>query len=388
MESTLKMKIISVVLLILALSVSLPAMDFMGGRGLFYTQSALVNSPGMLSMNMFTRNYYKFISDGANISNGTAALAVNFGIKRHFEIALSQIMYQDLVIPKGSAGDLKYSQYPDDTFGIVKFGGFWFKVWNKPVFYGALLSFRYRIGNYDNVYLEPYSNYAISGRMDFLCSYYIDPSHPQETSSFHLNAGYINYNDYASLIESSQSMPFSLGYSNANLKREYSCELHGMYFLKRPIDITFSREHFIYIAPGFKYKLFKGLSIGAALDILVYTEDELTRGHSQLAALNYPKYAEWRLNIKVDYIPTTILYQIPAFDKVETSEPEWKMLERKRIITDYRSLIEWVVSEDKGISDLGLELQKLREERQKAEQEIEELINEIETKSSEKAEGK
>lgn len=372
MEINLKGKI-AVILIVGLLISSAESTEFMGGRGLFYTQSALINSPGMISVNMFSRAYYKICEEN-NITNGTIALAMNFGLSRHVEIAITQLLYQDLVIQKNG----EQSQYPDDTFLRVKIGNYYSRILNNPFFYGLLFSLRYRTGDYDNVYLEPYADYAICGRFDAIFSYYWNPRFPEESPAVHANLGYINYNDGGSMSKHAQSIPFSVGYVNSNLKREYSIELHGLFFTRRPAPWKFSREHYIYLEPGFKYKLYKGLAIGVGLDILVYAEDEKTAEWAHILPSDYPQYPGWRLNIKFDYVPSTGFYRFETFEKIELTDAERETLQRKRIITNYKSLFEWVISDDKSLINLGLDLEQIRDQREEAEKELEKLSQEIE----------
>jgi len=212
----------------------------------------------------------------------------------------------------------------------------------------------------------------------------LNPFYPKESPSFHLNLGYCNLNDAPTLTESGQVLPLSIAYVNSKLKKEYSVELNGRFFLKKtPVIGAYSQENFLYLSPGFKYNFFLGLSVGAALDVLLYAGDENTSNYySNVMELgDYPTYAAWRINLKLDYTPSTAFYEIPTFSEVSQESVTKESMRARRVLTDKKSLFEWVVDEDKGAEYIDLELEKIRNERKRAEAELEQLKKEIEEKS-------
>jgi hypothetical protein len=191
----------------------------------------------------------------------------------------------------------------------------------------------------------------------------------------HFNLGYANFNDRETIFSSAQSLPISIAYCRGSLKREYSCELHGEFFTNRPPVATYSRENYMYLCPAFKYKVFMGLYFSAGLDILLFTEKEKS---SFEMPSGYPQYPEWRLNFKVAITPSTAFYQIPTFEKPSRTATGVPTLGVSRVITDKKSLFEWVVDENQGAQYIDLELEKIREERKRAEAELEKLKSELE----------
>ncbi|MBC8204312.1 MAG: hypothetical protein H8E87_02230 [FCB group bacterium] len=370
-----KLFILALAAVIIIPSVS-SAVEFMGGgKGLFYSVSALTSPVGMMSATFMSRNYGKLLEDNERISNNTLALGINFGFTRNIELAMTQLLYQDLNMR--SEG----SQYPDDTYIRMKIGNIKFLIKGKPVLFGLLTEIKFRTGAQDNIYMEPYVDAGISGRVDLLFSYYINPYFPEESPAFHTNVGYINYNDAISIGESAQAIPFALGFVKSDIKKEYSLELHGMFFAQRPTESKFSRENYIYTTPGFKYKIFMGLSVSAGLDVMLYTEDEKTALAAELPD-GYPQYPEWRFNFKVDFIPSTGFYRINTFQKTEKGATSRESIRSRSIISSQKVLFDWVVDEEFGADYIDLELEKVRAERKKAEEELERLKQELEKKKS------
>ena len=370
-------KHISVICIVICIiPASVFAVEFMGGEGLFYTQAALTSPSGMLRMCAITRNYGKMLPDNGHITNNTLTIGINFGFSNHLELSMTQILYQDIIL---SSQDNDGNQYPDDTYIRMKLGNLKFFIKDKPVFLGFLTTIKFRTGAVDNIYLEPYVSYGISGKIDMLVSYYVNPFFPEESPAFHANIGYINYNDHEELSKSSQAVPFSIGYVRSTIKREYFVELHGLLFVRHPTENNYSCENFMYIAPGYKYKLFMGFSVTAGLDILLFTQSEKSIYN---LPDNYPQYPEWRLNLKFDFIPSTGFYHINSFQKVDRTPTTQEAMRKRRIIISQKDLFDWVVDETTGADYIDLELEKVRTERKKAEEELERLKEKLEKKSS------
>jgi len=378
MEATMKSKLLVLILILFLIPSYSSAIQFVGGKSLFYTQIAQGYTSGQLGFAFYTRIYAKPITE-RDIRNNQAVICANYGIAKHWELSLTQIVYQDICFNL-LEGD-KTSQFPGYTQLRIKASNFNFKIGERIFFIGFQGSVT-KQSKYYNVYLEPYFDYGIAGRFCMLLSYYTNPFFPEESSAIHLNAGYTNYNDAERIFDAGQSLPVSIGYVRSNLKTEYSVELHGDFYLTRPYLAAFSRENYLYLCPGFKYKIFLGLAIGAAVDVRLYTEDEKTSNNfAPFTNEDYPQYPLWRFNLKVDYIPSTGFYEIDTYGKVDKASVTKESLRSRRVITDKKSLFEWVVDENMGAEYIDLELEKIRQERKEAEEELEKLKKEIEEKS-------
>lgn len=362
------------ILLLFLLFVNVEAAQYMGGRGLFYTQSPVLNEPGQLSFKFYARGYIKNIDEDA-IRHGASALSADFVFSRRVEFGMTQIVGQSVHLGS-DPGNVGATMIPGNTMIRLRLGNFSFNMGSKPLFFGFNVSANYRTGNQYNVYLEPYQHFAISGRVDALFSYYWRPFYIEESSAIHFNVGYVNFNDGdESVFESAQAIPVALAFCKSNLRTEYSLEVYGDFFARHPMPEAYSREDYLYVSPGFKYKLYMGFSIGIAVDILAYAEEEMSIYNLDL--IDYPQYPEWRLNLKLDFTPSTAFYHIPTFKK--PGEVKFvQSLGARRVIVDRKSLFEWVVDENQGAQYIDLELEKIREERKRAEEELEKLKAEIE----------
>ena len=374
----MKSKLLVLILILFLIPSYSSAVQFVGGKSLFYTQIAQGYATGQLGFAFYTRIYAKPITE-RDIRNNQVVLCANYGVAKHWELSLTQIVYQDICFNLLEGGET--SQLPGYTQIRIKTSNYNFKIGEKIFFFGFQGSVT-KQSKYYNIYLEPYYDYGVAGRFCMLFSYYTNPFYPEESSAIHFNVGYTNYNDAEKIVDSGQSIPVSIGYVRSNLKTEYSLEMHGDFFVTRPYISAFSRENYLYICPGFKYKIFLGLAIGAAVDVKLYSEDELTTNKfAPFSNDEYPQYPAWRLNLKLDYIPSTGFYEIDTFGKIDKASVTKESLRSRRIITDKKSLFEWVIDENMGAEYIDLELEKIRRERKEAEKELEKLKKEIEEKS-------
>ncbi len=357
------------------------AVQFSGGHGLFFTQSPLNYETGQLSMNVYTRG---FMQREPRITHGSMAMTAEFGFTNRFEVGISLIAYQTVHYGSDPVAQ-GANMVPGNTRFRAKWGGFNFNMGEKKIYNAYSIMIDYRTGKQYNIYLEPYQDYAISGRIDTYFGYYWRPMSIAESPALYFNIGYINYNDFETITGSAQGLPIAIGFTKPNIKKAYSLELHGDFFLKRPTENKYSRENYLYLTPGYKYNMYLGLSFGFSLDVLVYTEKE--KSNYDLGS-GFPQYPPWRLNFKLGFTPSTAFYQIPTFEK-PTKETirqysgtpgarEFQTLSARRTITDKKSLFEWVVDENQGAQYIDLELEKIREERKRAEKELLKLKNEIE----------
>jgi len=371
-------KILFLLLVLLLVPYISEASQFLGGVGLFYTTSARTYVPGQLSFSMYTRTHAKPISGIREFTSNTGVLCVNYGSTNHLELGLSQIIYQDVNFDLQRDGST--SMVPGYTQVILKMANYRMKMGQNFLFFGGKASVT-KPGKYYNSFMEPYFDAGIAAQIEFICSYYLNPYYPEESPAFHLNLGYAHFNDAEELMNSGQAIPLSLGYVKSNIKYDYSLELSGRFFISDPYDAVYSRENYLYITPGYKYKLYMGVHISAAFDILVMSGDETTVNTYAPFDAEYSQYPDWRFNLKIDYTPSTAFYQIPTFEKVSKESVTKQTLRARRVITDKKSLFEWVVDENKGAEYIDLELEKIREERKRAEAELEKLKKELEAKS-------
>ncbi len=353
------------------------ALQFNGGKGLIYTSAAQTNAPGLLSFDLYTRSYSKPLA-GRDIRNNVMAISGNFGFTQHTELGVTQIVYQDINYNLQSTSDnyqlMGYTQLH------FKLANYRINLGNKYLFFGTMLNVT-KQGKLYNIYLEPYYDVGIAGELDFLFSYYWNPFYPEESPALHLNFGYINFNDHQEIFQSGQAIPVSLGFVKSSLRYDYGAEIHGRLFVNPPYAEAYSQENYLYFSPSYRYKIFLGLSIGLYADILLFSQDEKTDNQYVEDLPSIPQYSEWRIGFKFNYIPSTGFYKIPTFEKVSKETVTKESLRARRVITDKKALFEWIVDENKGAEYIDLELEKIREERKRAEEELEKLKKELSEKS-------
>lgn len=385
--------------LVLLLSVGAVAGQFYGGRGYLHTNTALTLPPGALDLSDYARAYAGSIKPsggGASyiLKSGTAALAASFGFSRHAELGFTQILYQDLNgTPRDDAKKLFI--IPGDTYLKGKYGGYSI---GQNMFWGAQTAMRYRVGLFHDIQLEPYEGAGIELELSGLLSYYVKPLYPDEAPSYHFNLGYLHHNDGEHLGTGSQEINWLVSAFFPRPRFDYGFELFGANFLSRPPLTTLGREDWIYVTPMVRYKLFKGLTFTLGLDLLM-----LGHTNTSVYALDAnptpdkdaPNYASYRISWKISFSPSTAFYAAPTFVKADEAGTG-----RQRSTFSSSSdnggmnngsnggpafgrqeLFRWGIEERAGdVQNINLDLEKLRQDRKKAEEELKALKLKLEEK--------
>ena len=327
------------------------------------------------------RGYSKVIDEGDfTLYDGTGAFSAHFGFSKFLELGITMLLYQDLNLSQTTINNELYEeQIPDDVILRMKFGGWGIPI-SSSVFRMAFgLDYRMRTALVrEDVYLEPYSSDAMEFGVNMLLSLYLNAFYPDESHQIHLNVGYINHNDSGlgvGLFNSGQQLNYSLGYVYPTLKFDIHGEIHGCNFIEDPPENIYSREDYLYFAPGLTYKPFYGFNIQFAIEWLILEEENTTVGRR--LPPGYPdNYPPWRVSGNLVLTPTTAFFTQPTFARVsEESKRRERLLEKSGL--DRRALFEWVTDEDFGKEYIDLELEKIRQERIKAEQELEKLKKEL-----------
>lgn len=339
-----------------------------GGKGLTIVQFPTLLPPGALNVKLHSRAFATSLP-AFTLSNGTGAISFNFGFSKHVELGMTQILYQDLNLSAADPNTLE--QIPDDTYLRVKVGNYPLTVGNAYLKLGILNQLRYRTGITDNIYLEPYCGDGIAWEVDLLLSYYTNPLYEENAPAVHFNLGYVNHNDAGyneSPIKATQEIVYGLAYTYPTRQFDFYLENSGSFFTKYPGEWAYSRENYIYVTPGVRYKMFYGLSISLAADVLLYEEKDST---VPAIPSDMPNYPSWRVNGVIDYSPSTIFYRQPTFSQADDPKTMRKLLRERK------SLFEWVVDEQEGLEYIDLELEKIKAERKKAEEELEKLKQDL-----------
>ncbi|MBM3328872.1 MAG: hypothetical protein FJY67_05270 [Calditrichaeota bacterium] len=379
------MKRAILILLLVAMVAAGPtfAGQFYGGKGLLHTNSALVLPPGALDMSLYMRGFLWIKASDNYVTNGTSALATAFGFSRHLELGFTQVLYQDLNGTKRPAADKnKTVVIPGNTFVRFKWGGYPI---GGNLYWGIMPALRYRVALYQDVQFEPYEGIGIEAELSGLLSYYMKPLYPDEAPSFHLNLGYLNHNDGTNPGNASQGVNYLVSAIFPRPRFDYGVELYGSNFLKRPPLTTLGREDWAYMTPFVRYKLFKGMHFTMGLDVLLIGGEETSRPRAH----NDLNYATWRISGKMNFVPSTSFYAAPTF--VKADQPGGTGKERRSYSSSTgggptptfsrQELFRWGI-EERGLDaqSIDLDLEKIRQERKRAEEELQQLKQKLEAK--------
>lgn len=393
-------RVLTVALTVFTLSISRTtfAGQFYGGNSYLHTNSAVNMAPGGLDFAIYDRGYVgKPEGMDAYVVNGTSAFSAAFGFSRHLELGFTQILYQDL----NSTPRLDQSivtLIPGNTYIRFKFAGY---PYGNNIYYGGMAALRYRVGLYQNVHMEPYQSEAIEIEIGGIASYFVKPLFPDEAPSFHLNLNLLNHNDADSPTDAAQEVNFLASSIFPRPRFDFGAELYGAFFYIEPVATVLGRENWMYVTPFVRYKLFKNLSFTLGFDLLMMGGTDSTVPTTD----PYPNYPGYRIAFKIRYTPPTAVYSTSAFVKPEGSTSG---AGRKRgaysatnsggssigggavgapgagggggtPMFNRQELFRWGIEERGGeIQSVDLDLEKLRIERKKAEEELNALKAKLE----------
>jgi len=383
-------RFISIFLVIFLTGLSLTTFggQFYGGKGYLHTNSALMLPPGALDMSLYARGYTTqvgFETEGWNyLSNGTSALAASFGFNRSMELGFSQILYQDLNCTRRDEPETSVL-IPGDTYIRFKIGG-----WpiGRSLFMSVMPAIRYRVGRFHDIHLEPYESKAVEGELVGMWSYFWKPLYPDEDKSLHFNLGYLNHNDAESISGSSQELTYLVCFSYPTRVLDYGVELYGASFVKKPQEDVLGRENWAYATPFVRYKPFKGFQFTMGVDALLIGYINTTVIEGSQALDKFPNYSKWRITGRISIAPSTAFYISPTFVGSEEtgSGGERRSMRaegggRPGEAFDRSALFRWAIEEQVGgVDAVNLDLDKLKQERMKAEEELKKLKRTLEEK--------
>ncbi len=341
-----------------------------GGTGLPNVESAWSLDPGLLMMSSNTRVFGQS-SAAYTVWDVSGRLNFSYGLGRHFEVSATPIIYQDANQPSNKVSA------PHDLYISMKAASFTSP--GSPFSYGASVALKFPTGDAQNVAFERYSANRIGWGVTGLLSYATDPLYPRNATNFHLNLGYWNHNDSGADLTgagalspqpdgASQELLYAMGVQIPKGKFAITTELYGNAFLKAPPVVAYSRENYLYLTPGVSYQLMKWMSVNVGMDLRIISSKDKTfcssgyDGADRTLAGSQPNYPGWRFNFgaSFDLLPGKS-YRVGQHD----------VLMRKA--ESRRQLFEQIVREQRDTESAEAELQRIRAERIRAEQELERL---------------
>ena len=355
-----------------------------GNRGPLYLSTAWNLAKGDLTFQGNSRFYFNnktFIYANSPSTSVTfwdiqGGLNLNYGLGKHYQLGISQILYQD----NHKAG--RGYNFPDDLFLKAKIASFPNKP--GPIEFGAALTTRLPLARYHNVQLEPYS----AGRIEFgilgLLSYSKDQLSPEDGINAHLNLGIIDHNDNGKNFTDS-----NISYVNQGSSREiyggmaviypmtkfdFSVEMYGNYNITKPPPAAFSRHNFLYITPGITYNAFYWLSVACGFDFRLTKNQSSKSNLIPLATANVlPTYPTWRVNLSVRInLASKLKGRFAQKENLQLSAPDNKK----------KDVYQEISEERKQIENAEEELQKIRDERKKMDEILDRLRKALDIKDT------
>ncbi len=346
-----------------------------GNRGPLYLTTAWNLVKGDLTFQGNSRFYFnnKTFTSANNPATAVTfwdvqgGLNLNYGFGKHYQIGISQIVYQD----NHKSG--KGFNLPDDMFLKVKFGSVTEK--SGPIKFGLLLTTRLPFAKYHNILLEPYS----AGRVEFglmgLFSFSKNQIYPDDGLNAHVNFGLIDHNDRGKKFTES-----NIEYINRKNSREiyggvaliypitkfdFSVEFYGNYNISKPPPAAYSRHNYLYITPGVTYNAFYWLSLACGFDFRL-TKNKSSNSYliSNSTTNMLPTYPTWRVNFSV---------RVNLVSKLKgrfEQKDDFKSITSDK---NKKDVYEEIATERKQIENAELELEKIREERKK----MDEILNRL-----------
>ena len=376
-------KILIVALLLFAAIPSMGA-QFAGGFGYLHTNCALVLPRGSSEFGLYARSYVggvKHITSG-NLYDGTSAISGAYGYTNNAEIGFSQILYQDInhtLDDNGQPPDEpdKY-MIPGDIYLRLKYGNI--RIIDNT-FMAIMPVLRYQTSKYHDVQFEPYSSGSLEYEIMMLFSYYDEPLFPDEGLALHANAGFTFYNDDTrgdGTSANSASWLFSVMYPVNRALFDIGLEIYGLKFINSPGWRVLGREDWIYLTPMVRSKIYHQFRLTLGVDVLLYGLDDSTILDRGLSYSQYYNYSTWRITSRVNYTPSMQPLTglgLPSQYYRSTHK------EYQNLIADRREMFRWAMdNEGRQLNLVDIDLEKIRQERKKAEAELEQLKVQLQEK--------
>jgi len=348
-----------------------------GSKSLIHTQSARTFENGRLevhgSMNFFTRAT-DFIGSGSAPEGFNAVnywlvasdLALTYGIHDNLDFTVAPRLYQD------THASNEYN-LPGDVFLTLKAGSFAFA--GRKMYGAVMTTLRLGTGEEHNYPFTEYASGATEYAFTGALSYFNDPYLPDRSFNAHLNIGWWNHNeasqevyksgtDVRKATKNSSELQYALGLVYPTDLFDYRLELFGTSFVEQPDEFVYNREDYMYITPSIRYKAFSWMSLDFGIDLRISSDKDETAGvlNKTPEDLNLPNYCTWKVQMGMNI-------KLPPFTAVRKTQAE---VERDQF-NERVKFFQKIVEDRQRSEEVQEQLDLLKEERQDAEKELEEL---------------
>ncbi|MDP8205228.1 MAG: hypothetical protein P9L92_01085 [Candidatus Electryonea clarkiae] len=362
----------------------------MGGNSQQYTTSALTLTPGSKSYVIHSRASLVKVGED-NWSNMTGAGSYHFGFTRNVEFGITGILYQDLNLSSTSTEtESKTTNVPDRLILRWKYGNK--QIGQNPFYYGfqGTANTRFSSSAVSNVSFEPYISDKLSMQFNALFSYIGNPLYPDDALQIHYNIGYINYGDSGQLSTSAEAIKVSCAYVfPLNARMVLNLESQGTYFLGFPTHNIkiFSSEDYGYITPSVNWKIVPGITFMSGVDVKVY--EQKTDVTILPSGVEFPNYPVWRITSKIIINASSV--SGPSFSTATfqgggglssaVSPMAAPAVGSGYTATNRAALYDWGGSVKDDVQYIEVELEKIREDRRKAEEKLNKIKSKIQNKN-------
>ena len=363
-----------IIFFITGLLVSVTSQNKKGSMSLLTTNTARTLNPGQFTidagMNFFTKASAVNTSAAFNFWQINGDIALSYGISEKIDIAIVSNLYQDT---QGSEANFPSSIGITPKIGQLELSG-------RSFLMSANLGLVFGIGEESNVPFENYVSEGMTLDPSLTFSYYSDQFLPERAINVHLTLGYALHFDKGNDIsftnvqylatENSSKLRYSLGLVFPLELFDILFEIDGYTYGTKPSVYVYGREDRMVANLGFRYNVSNWLNFDFGLGFNVSEGAEetlntavatgppvLLTSNSDLAG-----YSNWRGFMGFNF-------SLQSAGTYSTSRTEIERNEYQRRIQTFKGLIE----EENNAEAIQKELETLKEERQKAEKELEEL---------------
>ncbi|MBD3288874.1 hypothetical protein GF337_08740 [candidate division KSB1 bacterium] len=302
------------------------------------------------------------------------AVNMQYGIGQFYEIAISQIVYQD----NHKSG--KGFNLPDDLFLKFKYASLGSKT--LPINYGVMITSRLPLAEYHNLPFEPYAGGNIEFAIHGLLSHSSNLLFPEDAMNLHLNLGFIHHNDKGEVFSihnikykqksNSKQFVYGLALVYPIAKFDFSLEFYGNRLIKKPNQAVFSRYNYSYLTPGITYRPYYWMAVIFGMDIR--TSSGIPESDARRLSPESPVYPGWRLNFGVK------INLMAKLQRRHEKQSEFNFLGEKK---PEKTIYDQITEERQEIESAEMELARIKEERRKMDEMLKRLRNVLEFKEDE-----
>jgi len=369
-----------------------------GQSGFFYVQPAWSLSKSTVAVTGFSHTFLKneiirlpnqprHAVSFRTMQNG---FRLAYGLNKHLELGISQLIYQDH--HQGAKG----YNIPDDLWLSLKLS--MTRISKSYFRFGALMNTRLPIADKHNVILEPYSSNRPALAVYGMLSYAPDFLIPETVINLHLNLGYCYHSDVgeiivnnagqvATVLKPTQELQYGIGWMIPSSPVDFLFELSGNAFIRKPPHTAYARENYCYFTPSLLVPICHHLKLTFGIDFRLthhQTVDyvETRAEENQPVPFKLPIYPHWRLNIGLNFNfqfekneALADIYTLPLF--ADTTQLDTTKIQLTPEENELKKIAPASYRELQKIKTAKESLEKLKDDRKRRDQALEELRKKI-----------